>query len=116
MRDGRDFRATDDGKEPTVAIVNQALADRYFPGGNPIGKKIWLNGRERPAMEIVGVVANGRTGDLTQAAVPEIYLSLWQANAFSKHLVVRTAADPRTVRPRWSASCARSIRRSQWKT
>ncbi|MGA7237681.1 MAG: ABC transporter permease [Bryobacteraceae bacterium] len=98
MRDGREFRATDDGKQPTVAIVNQAFANRYFPGGKTIGRKVWLNGRERPAMEIIGVVANGRMGDLTQAPSPEIYLSLWQANAFSKHLVVRTTADPGTVR------------------
>jgi putative ABC transport system permease protein len=42
-------------------------------------------------------VANGRTADLTQNAEPEIYLSLWQASAFSKHLLVRTAADPRAV-------------------
>ena len=42
-------------------------------------------------------MTNGRTGDLTQAAEPEIYLSLWQASAFSKHLVVRTAADPRSL-------------------
>ena len=62
-----------------------------------IGRKIWGNGRHKPATEIVGVVANGRTDDLTQAASPEIYLSLWQATAFSKHLVIRTAADPRTV-------------------
>ena len=46
---------------------------------------------------IVGEIANGRTDDLTQEASPEIYLSLWQANAFSKHLVVRTTADPRAV-------------------
>src|SRR5207244_3377704 len=51
----------------------------------------------RPATEIIGVVTNGRTGDLTQAAEPEIYLSLWQATAFSKHLVIRTAADPRSL-------------------
>ena len=44
-----------------------------------------------------GRVANGRTDDLTQKASPEIYLPLWQATAFSKHLVVRTAADPRAV-------------------
>ncbi len=48
-------------------------------------------------LEIVGVVANGRTDDLTQAAAPEVYLSLWQASAFSKHLVIRTAADPRSI-------------------
>jgi putative ABC transport system permease protein len=58
-----------------------------------------MNGRQRPATEIVGLVANGRTADLTQTAAPEIYLSLWQASAFSKHLVVRTAADPRAFMP-----------------
>ena len=43
------------------------------------------------------MVANGRTDDLTQAAASEVYLCLWQASAFSKHLMVRTAADPRSV-------------------
>jgi putative ABC transport system permease protein len=96
MLGGRDFRPSDDGKAPQVAIVNQAFADRYFPD-SAIGRKIWLNGRNKPAIEIVGEVSNGRTDSLTQAASPEIYLSLWQAPAFSKHLVIRTAADPRTV-------------------
>ncbi len=80
-----------------MAVVNKAFADRYFPGGSAIGRKFWTGGRSRPATEIIGVVANGRTADLTQNAEPEIYLSLWQASAFSKHLLVRTAADPRTV-------------------
>jgi putative ABC transport system permease protein len=96
ITDGRDFRSTDSGKATMVAIVNQALADRYFPKANPIGKKVWFD-RKQPAIEIIGVVTNGRTSDLTQAAEPEIYLSLWQASAFSKHLVVRTAGDPRAV-------------------
>ncbi len=97
MLGGRGFRSSDEGKTANVAIVNQAFADRYFPQGNAIGRKIWLNGRDKPGMEIVGEVSNGRTDDLTQAASPEIYLSLWQATAFSKHLVIRTQADPRTV-------------------
>jgi putative ABC transport system permease protein len=94
---GREFRSTDEGKTANVAIVNQAFADRYFPHADVIGRTIWLNGRDKPAMEIVGEVSNGRTDDLTQEASPEIYLSLWQASAFSKHLVIRTAADPRAV-------------------
>jgi len=94
---GREFRSTDEGKEATVAIVNQAFADRYFPHADAIGRKIWMQGRDKPAMKIVGQVANGRTDDLTQEASPEIYLSLWQATAFSKHLVIRTVADPRAV-------------------
>jgi putative ABC transport system permease protein len=93
---GRDFRSTDIRNAPNVAVINQALANRYFPGANPIGKKLWLGGPKQPPTEIVGMVANGRTEDLTQTAAPEIYLSLWQASAFSKHLVVRTAADPRS--------------------
>ena len=97
MLGGREFRPTEEGKTPTVAIVNQAFADRYFPHGNAIGRKIWLRGRDTPPVEIVGEVSNGRTDDLTRAASPEIYLSLWQSPAFSKHLVIRTAADPRTM-------------------
>jgi putative ABC transport system permease protein len=94
---GREFRSTDDDKAPNVAIVNQTFADRYFPHGDAIGRKFWMNGRDKPGTEIVGEIANGRTDDLTQEASPEIYLALWQATAFSKHLVVRTTADPRAV-------------------
>ena len=54
------------GKALNVAIVNQAFADRYFPHGDAIGRKIWLDGRDKPGMEIVGEVSNGRTDDLTQ--------------------------------------------------
>lgn len=97
LLNGREFRATDDDKAPHVAIVNQAFVNRYFPKESSLGRKIWMNGRDKPGIEIVGEIANARTDDLTHAAVPEIYLPLWQATAFSKHLVVRTAADPRTV-------------------
>jgi putative ABC transport system permease protein len=97
MLGGREFRSSDEGKTINVAIVNQAFADRYFRHANAIGRKIWLDGRDKPATEIVGEVSNGRTDDLTQAASPEVYLSLWEATAFSKHLVIRTAADPRAV-------------------
>jgi putative ABC transport system permease protein len=97
LMEGREFRSTDDDKAPNVAIVNQAFARRYFQQGNALGRKFWMNGRDKPGTEIIGEIANGRTDDLTQEASPEIYLSLWQATAFSKHLVVRTTADPRAV-------------------
>ena len=94
---GREFRSTDDDKSPQIAIVNQAFADRYFSHEDPIGRKFWMNGRNKPGTEIIGEISNSRTDDLTQRASPEIYLPLWQANAFSKHLVVRTAADARAL-------------------
>jgi putative ABC transport system permease protein len=97
IAEGRDFRSSDTRAAPGVAIVNQSLVDRYFGGGNPIGKKLWIRGRQQPPTEVIGVVTNGRTADLTRPAEPEIYLSLWQAIAFSKDLVVRVAGDPQLV-------------------
>ena len=95
--EGRDFRSTDANKADRVAIVNRAFVDRYFAGTSAIGKKLWQNGRQQPPTEIVGVIANSRTDDLTRAPEPELYLSLWQAGAFSKDLVVRTTSDPRVL-------------------
>jgi putative ABC transport system permease protein len=106
---GRDFRSTDNRDTPNVtgvAIINQAMADRYFPQANPIGKKLWGFGRRQPPIEIIGVVANGRVADLTKAPEPEIYLSFWQFSAFTKHLVLRTATDPGTL----MASVQRELR------
>jgi predicted permease len=94
---GRDFRPNDDNEAPSVAIVNEAFVERYLAGGNALGKQIWTRGRDNPATQIVGVIGNGRTNDLAQAAEPEVYLALWQASAFSKHLVVRSLAPPDAV-------------------
>jgi putative ABC transport system permease protein len=94
---GRDFRSNDSRTAAGVAVVNGAFVDRYFAHANPLSKKIWFGGRQQPPISIVGVVTNSRTDDLTKAAGPEIYLPLWQAQAFSKDLVVRTTADPRSV-------------------
>ena len=97
IAEGRDFRSSDANKAERVAVVNRAFADRYFPGASALGKKLWQNGRQQPPTEIVGVIANSRTADLTRTPEPELYLSLWQAGAFSKDLVVRTTADPRAL-------------------
>jgi putative ABC transport system permease protein len=95
--EGRDFRDTDRPPNPRVAIVNKAFADRYFPGKSPLGRKIFPQALSDPSVEIVGVVENGRTDDLTRQADPEVYTSLWQNTAFTKHLVVRSKGDPRSV-------------------
>src|SRR5262249_53232788 len=83
MIEGRDVRLSDDRNAPGVAIVNKAFVDRFFPNGGALGKHLWQGGRQRPSSEIIGVVANARTGDLTKAPEPEVYSSLWQNSAFS---------------------------------
>jgi putative ABC transport system permease protein len=94
--EGRGFRASDNRDAPPVIVVNAALARRYFGDETrAIGQSLRFAGdpNAKP-LAIVGVVADTRTEDLSQAAQPEIYLPFWQSGAFSKHLVLRTAADP----------------------
>jgi putative ABC transport system permease protein len=51
LMEGREFRSTDDDKAPNVAIVNQAFARRYFPQGIALGRKFWMNGRDKPGTQ-----------------------------------------------------------------
>jgi putative ABC transport system permease protein len=95
--EGRVFRPGDNDKAPRVVIINQAAANRYFPDRNPIGRKLRFPGNRTNLLEIIGILADTRTDGLTDAAEPELYFSFWQAGAFSKHLVVRTHADPRPL-------------------
>ncbi len=97
MLHGRGFRASDNDDAPRVLIVNQAMADRYFPNGNAVGSRVAFQGNPTNQLEIIGVLANTRTEALTAAPEPEVYFSFWQSGAFSKHLVVRTQAEPRTM-------------------
>lgn len=89
---GRDFRSTDSPGAQQVAIVNETFVERYFGGGNAIGRTIqWDRGGDTdPAFAIVGVIGDTRTNDLAAAPEPEVYLSLWQASANSKHLLIRS--------------------------
>jgi putative ABC transport system permease protein len=92
--EGRAFRDTDGPEAPRVAIVNATLAKRYYADRNPIGAHFQFAGGGDKPVEIVGVVADTRTEDLSQGAEAEVYLPFWQSGAFSKHLVVRASGDP----------------------
>jgi predicted permease len=94
LEDGRGFRQSDNTDAPRVAVINGALARRYFGTVNPIGRQMFFQGDSKRPMEIVGIVSDTRTEALSEAAEPEIYVPLWQFTAFSKHLVVRAAGDP----------------------
>jgi putative ABC transport system permease protein len=97
LAEGRGFRPSDNGEAPMVAVVNRAMADRYFPNQMAVGRKLRFPGNRTNLIEIIGVLANSRTDALTDVAEPELYFSFWQSGAFSKHLVLRTHADPRSL-------------------
>ena len=97
MLEGRPFQQSDGPDAPRVAIVNEALAKRYYAGRNVVGDYIQFAGSTNKPLQIVGIVADTRTDNLSEPATPEVYLPFWQSGAFSKHLVVRTAGDPTAV-------------------
>jgi putative ABC transport system permease protein len=104
---GRAFNERDTKDSPRVIIIDQAMAEQYFPGENPIGKRLGIdfgNDNESYVMsEIVGVVARMRFHAIDEMApLPVIYCSLGQAKRTSLTLFVRStmasAALERAVR------------------
>jgi putative ABC transport system permease protein len=103
--EGRGFRSNDDrsgwkyapeadaGETPCVCIINQAMAEKYFPNTNPLGKKLKTWPWPKRPKEIVGIVSNARTQALTQNPEPELYLPFFQFYVFTKHLIVRTTSN-----------------------
>jgi len=82
----------DDTRSPAVAIVNQALARRYFAGEDPLGKRLSLAyGSQRIALEIVGVAADMKQGELGAQVIPQIYAPYLQRPWFNSAVVVRAA-------------------------
>jgi predicted permease len=88
---GRYFAETEDASKPHVAIINEAMAKRYFPGQDPIGQRIGDDQLKADSLkEIVGVVDDIKEGPLDMTARPAYYQPFNQATDDSFYLVVRT--------------------------
>jgi len=101
IRQGRAFTEHDERTAPPVAIVSEGFAEHFFPGENPIGKRIIPNGSvdpgKPPVREIVGVVADMHLISLREAPKPQIYVPHQQFAIQSMSIFVRTPLDPQTV-------------------
>lgn len=95
LLEGRDFNDGDSAQTPGVAIVNQAFADRYWPGENPLGKTISREDAEGPFLEVVGVAKTTKYWLIGEEPRPHVYLPMSQTTQdFMATLLVRTAGDP----------------------
>jgi len=105
LLEGRDFTNADDVKAPQVMLVNQAFAQRYFPGEDAVGKKLKpgvVNATSGgpPWREIVGVVGNVRHSATQREMAPVMYLAASQTpNWCCLYSVVRTSVDPMSLEP-----------------
>jgi predicted permease len=99
---GRDFTESDDAGARPVSIVNKALADRYWPGQDAIGKRLQVAGQWT---KVIGVAANGKYRRLVYDAAPLVLLPMLQSYRTDQILSVRVAGDPLT----YASSVERTI-------
>jgi predicted permease len=107
---GRTFTWSDNTKSKPVIVINQAFARKYFPGENPIGKRIKSDLGDgvvkSPVREVIGVVGDVKRQRLTADVDPQYYLPWPQAVITSPPLCIRTSGDPTAVIPALRAQIA----------
>jgi len=97
---GRLFLATDAPDAPPAAVISQDLAQKYFPGADPIGRHIQFGNMDgdRRLLGIVGVVGNVREYGLDGEHALTVYANAFQRpQTSSLAMVVRAQADPTTI-------------------
>jgi putative ABC transport system permease protein len=83
---GRLFTDFDNEKSPMAVVVNEALAQTYWPNEDAIGKQLKLSPRSTAWATVVGIVANARTESLESIKVPQVYACMYQRR--EKHLAI----------------------------
>ncbi len=98
---GRLFNESDGERTPKVVVINEATAQRYWPGQDPIGRRVLSGNDETAWSTIIGVVANVKHAGLDTETSPETYYDYRQIPAdainFAEaimYLVIRTGTDP----------------------
>lgn len=96
LLNGRQLDERDGPTQQKVALVNQAFAQRFFPQGDVLGKRVGFACEETEGLcrTIVGVVGNIRQESLTDEVASELYLPSAQMPMNSMTLFVRTSSDP----------------------
>jgi putative ABC transport system permease protein len=98
LLEGRDFTSADNSRDGHVAIINQSIARRYFPGRSPIGRHL---GSSALDTEIVGVVQDAHTQSLHDAPVPMVYFPISRGgdifDVALTNLDVRVAGEARSA-------------------
>jgi putative ABC transport system permease protein len=99
---GRDLSPADRAGAPGAVLINEAMARRYFPGEDPVGRRLlrkWWSKDMPEAWEIVGIVGDVKTASLEGDPDEAIYFPSSQVSFASMTLVARTARTPDGLAP-----------------
>ena len=100
---GRAFTARDNEKAPLVAVVNEVMANKYWPNQDPIGKRFSIRGAEGPFIEVVGLSKQGKYGNPGEEPTPFFYLPEEQSTPLVATLQLRSSVSPETLGPQAEA-------------
>jgi predicted permease len=93
---GRSFQDFDEFSARPVAVVDTTFVTRFFPGEDPLGRRIQMSNQREPR-EIIGIVGAVKQSRLEDAADPHVYVPQAQNPSPAMTFVVRSAADPATL-------------------
>lgn len=95
IKQGRGFGPEDSAQSRRVSVINETMAERYFPGQNPIGKR-WGNSSdfEGDGVTIVGVVEDARYNDVKAESISMSYMPAIQSGRYRRSIEVRASNSP----------------------
>ena len=98
FQSGRRFTDADNEKAPSVAIINQAMAAKFWPDDNPMGKRFSTKGPKGPFTEVIGVVQTARYKNVIEdPPVPFFYVPMAQNYVAYRTIHVRTSVPPESL-------------------
>jgi predicted permease len=97
LLEGREFTSADSEQSPHVAIVNQLLANKLWPGQDPIGKRLNYDSSPGAYADVVGLTPNGKYGFFFEEPRPFFYVPVSQSYSSLRVLQVRTTLPPQQL-------------------
>ena len=97
LHQGRTFTESDNDKTPAVAIISEAMAKKFWPNQEALGKRFSTKGAAGPFIQVVGVVQDGKYRGVTEEAQPFFYRPLLQQYAPMRTIHLRTSVPPQTL-------------------
>jgi putative ABC transport system permease protein len=97
LQKGRVFNDADNEKSPGVAVINQAMAAKFWPNEHALGKRFSIKGDKGPFLEIIGVVQTGKYKSVVEEPKAFFYVPLSQDYMSYRTVHIRTSVPPETL-------------------
>jgi len=82
-----------------VMVVNQAMANRFWPNGNPVGQRLRLGRSDGDEYEVIGVAEDGKYNDVREDRMPYLFLPMKSDEYGELAMAVKTSVDPEALAP-----------------